>query len=410
MLEGGLVKQLYDVHGQGVSIREIADRLGLARNTVRKYLRADAVPKPAPRPARDSKLDPYTPYLQHRLHAGVMNCEVLLRELRTQGYTGGMTILKDYVQPFRSPRHPQATMRFETEPGDQAQVDFGRFRYHAPDGSSHLVWAFVLVLSWSRAMYVEFIRRADVASFIRCHVHAFEALGGMPRHCLYDNAKVVVLGRDSAGRPVWNHQFLDYALRAGIDLQLCRPYRPQTKGRVESGIKYLRGNFWPGARFVDDADLNRQVRSWCEEIANQRVHGTTHERPRDRLMTEQRHLQPPAPADRVLPFLRDSRKVGRDGFVQYDRAAYGVPWQWAGREVEVAATPLTVEIWQGAERLAVHPRALHPGQRFTLPGQWAGVARGTNRPPQEGIAVQIPAVEVERRSLQLYEHLLEGGR
>jgi transposase len=410
MLGGGLVKQLYDLHGQGVAIREIAERLGMSRNTVRKYLRAEEVPKPAPRPQRTSKLDPYKPHIDRRLAAGLTNCEVLLREIRSQGYPGGKTILKDYLQPRRPPRQPHATVRFETEPGEQAQIDFGRFRYQALDGSHHLVWAFVLVLSWSRAMYLEFIRRADVASFIRCHVHAFSYLGGTPQRCLYDNTKVVVLGRDGAGLPVWNTQFLDYALRAGINPQLCQPYRAQTKGRVESGIKYVRGNFWPGARFVDDADLNRQALVWCDEIANARIHGTTRERPADRLIIERSHLQPAAPADRVLPFLRETRKVGRDGFVQYDRAAYGVPWQWVGSEVEVAATPMTIEIWRGSERLAVHPRALHPGQRFTLPGQWTGLSSRSMRPGPEPLAIQIPSIEIQHRPRALYEQLLEGGR
>src|SRR6266567_3223216 len=126
MLGGGSVKQLYDLRGQGVSIREIAERLGIARNTVRRYLRADEIPKAKPRPARPSKLDPYKPYIRQRLTDGVTNHVVLLRELRAQGYSGGKTILKDYLRSLRPPRQPAATRRFETEPAEQAQVDFGR--------------------------------------------------------------------------------------------------------------------------------------------------------------------------------------------------------------------------------------------------------------------------------------------
>ena len=123
-----------------------------------------------------------------------------------------------------------------------------------------------------------------MATFLRCHVNAFAHLGGVPRRCLYDNAKVVVLGREEDGRPRWNPRFLDFALRVGFDSRLCRPYRPQTKGRVESGIKYLWNNFWPSARFTDLADLNRQVREWFSCVADIRVHGTTGERPKDRLL------------------------------------------------------------------------------------------------------------------------------
>ncbi len=96
----------------------------------------------------------------------------------------------------------------------------------------------------------------------------------MPRRCLYDNAKVVVLGRDVDGRPEWNSRMLDFALRVGFEMRLCRPYRAQTKGKVESGVKYVRRNLWPTVRFSDDADMNRQGMEWCETVANERVHGT----------------------------------------------------------------------------------------------------------------------------------------
>ncbi len=170
---------------------------------------------------------------------------VLLREVRARGYSGGYTILKEYVQPRRRRRQPRATVRFETGPGEQAQVDWGRLSYITEDGRKRRVWAFVMVLSWSRALYVEFVRRADVATFMRFHVNAFEYFGSVPRRCLYDNAKVVVLGRDDAGRPEWNSRMLDFALRVGFEMRLCRPYRAQTKGKIESGVKYVRRNLWP---------------------------------------------------------------------------------------------------------------------------------------------------------------------
>jgi transposase len=152
MLGGRNVQALYELHGQGRSIRGIAQTLGIARNSVRKYLRASEIPKPQPRPQRPSKLDGYREQVHKRLTEGVDNCVVLLRELRAQGYTGSYTILKDYVQPLRRRRAPIATVRFETRPGEQAQIDFGLFRYRTPEGRLHSVWAFVLVLSWSRAV------------------------------------------------------------------------------------------------------------------------------------------------------------------------------------------------------------------------------------------------------------------
>jgi hypothetical protein len=287
-------------------------------------------------------------------------------------------------------------------------VDFGHFRYETPDGATKTVWAFVLVLSWSRAMYVEFVRRADTATFIRCHLNAFQYLGGIPTRCLYDNAKVVVLGRDDAGAPVWNPQFLDFSLRLGFGLTLCRPYRPQTKGRVESGVKYVRRNFWPGARFTDLDDLNRGGVQWCDEVANVRVHGTTKERPQDRLAQERSVLHALPGRERLLPFLRETRKVGRDGFVHWDGGVYGVPWAWAGATVQVQPGLQVVELWVGEERLAIHPRATRAGQRFPLPGQWAGLGRPTERPRREAIGRQVQRDDhVEQRPLSTYAALVE---
>lgn len=404
------MKRLYELHGQGLSIRQIAAELGIARNTVRTYLRAEGVPKAKPRPKRGSRLDPFAPHIDERLAAGVNNCVVLLRELRARGYTGGYTILKDYVHPRRRPRQPKATVRYETEPGHQAQVDFGQCRYATDGGATKQVWVFVMVLSWSRAISVEFVARADEATFLSCHHHAFVAFGGIPRTCLYDNTKLVVLERDGEGEPVWQRSFLDFCRRLALTPRLCQPYRPRTKGRVERGIDYVKENFWPSARFTDLLDLNTQAQGWVRTVADVRIHGTTGERPALRLERERAHLLAlPAPAT-VQPLLRETRKVGRDGFVRWDGSSYGVPWRWAGHLVEVQASATLVEIWASDERLAVHPRATHPYQRFVLPGQWDGLPMGDGRPPRDPLATQLPAVEVEARSLGVYAAVAEEGR
>ena len=406
MLEGGNVRQIFELRGQGRSIRGIARTLGISRNTVKKYLNSPGIPKARPRPKRPSMLDPFKEHILARIADGVLNCEVLLRELRALGYRGGKSILKDYVKPFRPLRQPKATLPFETRPGDCAQVDFGAFQYRTPDGRVRHLWAFVMVLSWSRAIYVEFVRRADVGTFIRCHINAFRHFGGVPARCLYDNAKVVVVGRDDVGRPVFNARFLDFCLRIGLDITLCRPRRAQTKGRVERAIKYIRDNFWPTVRFTDLADLNRQALAWAASVADLRVHGTTKERPVDRLAQERLLLQAlPAP-ESLATFLREDRRVGRDGYVQWEQSWYGWSIEWAGREVQVQPLADVVELWSGDQRLIVHPRATSPGQRFKAPGQWAGLKIDDRSPAREALAVQIPTIEVERRPLAAYDEML----
>ena len=384
--------------------------MGLARNTVLRYLNSPEAMVPKPRPPRGSRLDPYTEHIDRRLAEGLENCVVLLRELRTLGYQGSYTVLVEYVRPRRRGRQPEATMRFETAPGEQAQVDWGSLPYVGEDGKRRRVWVFVMTMGWSRACYVELVRRADTAAFIQCHANAFEYLGGVPLRCLYDNAKVVTLGRDDDQRPVWNQRMLDFALRVGFEIRLCQPYRAQTKGKVESGVKYVRRNMWPSLRFTDDADRNRQALEWCDVVANARVHGTTYRIPWEMLEEEQAYLGKLPDRATLAQYLREDRKVARDGFVSWEDSRYGVHWKWVGRVVQVGQRRGTVEIWASDERIAVHPRAQRPGQRFILPGQWQGLPRGDNRPRREAVAVQVPVGEVERRSLDVYELAAGGAR
>ena len=177
---------------------------------------------------------------------------------------------------------------------------------------------------------------------------------------------------------------LDFALRVGFEMRLCRPYRAQTKGKVESGVKYVRRNLWPTVRFSDDADMNRQGMEWCETVANERWHGTTMQQPKELLAKERAHMLALPERSGLAPYLREERKVG---------VGSGM-----------------VEIWSGSDRLAVHPRAHRRGQRLTLPGQWAGLVNGDEGPMREAVAVQVPAGQVERRSLEAYEMATGGVR
>ena len=229
------MKEIYEMKGAGRSIRGIAGELDIAGNTVRRYLKSPEAMRPKHRPSRGPKLDACTEYVDRLVSEGLENCVVLHRELRALGYDGGYCSLKSHVSPRRRRRQPDATMRFETAPGEPAQVDWGSLAYLDQDGRKRRIWLFVMTLGWSRTCYVELVRRADTAAFIQCHVNAFEYLGGVPRRCLYDDAKVVALGRDEDQQPVWNQRMLDFAMRVGFEVRLCRPYRAQTKGKMESG-------------------------------------------------------------------------------------------------------------------------------------------------------------------------------
>lgn len=399
--------KLHELRAQGKSIREIARITGHSRNTVRKYLRNRELPAPKPRPRRVSKLDPYLDELHYWMDEGIFNCEVLLERLQAKGYTGSRTILKDYVKRFRPPRRPKAVMRFETGPGEQAQVDWGVCKYRDTHGHERKVNVFVMTMGYSRDMYVEFTNRADISTFLRCMTNALQHFGGCPQHVLFDNPKIVVLERDESGEPKWNPLFADFALAVGFTPRLCQPRRPQTKGKVESGIKFVKGNFWPGRRFTDLTDLNHQALAWCEN-KSRRIHGTTGERPCDRCPLEKAKLQAlPSPAV-LARFSTETRTVSRDGFVSFDGSRYGVPWKLAGLEVQVRQTGTYVEVLHRGERVVVHPKALLPRTTVSLVGQYQDIP--LTQPPRyrPPMAVQLAAPEVEVRSLQIYEQLAGG--
>lgn len=409
MLGGVEVVEVMRLRAEGLSVKEIARRTGFSRNTVRKYLRAPEVPKYGPRVAKSSKLDTFKPFLERRTTEGVWNAERLLRELRAMGYEGGKTILKDYLKPLRPARVPRVAVRYEVAPGEEAQVDFGVFPYLDGEGRRRSVSAFVLVLSFSRAMYVEFVQRQDVSTLLRCHLAAFEALGGVPRRVLYDNMKAVVVARE-AERVTFHPRLLDFALLAGFEPRACRPYRAQSKGRVERGVGYLRESFWPAVRFTTLTDLNRQVQGWLAEVANVRVHGTTHQRPIDLLAVEAASLTRLRPRAAFQNLLIEERRVGRDAFVSYAGSRYGVPWAHAGGVVSVSASATVVEIRSAAgEVIARHPRALVNGLTVSLPGQYHGAPLGATSRPGKALAFQVLGPEVEVRALSAYEALAGSG-
>jgi transposase len=276
---------IVSLHKQGLSIKAIARKLGLSRNTVRAALRRDGPPERAPQGRPPSKLEPYKDYLVARLtEFPELSVEALLDEVRELGYEGQISILKDFTRPYRI-RRREPVVRFETAPGLQAQVDFADLGRHEIAGVATDVYLFVMVLGFSRALYVEAITDCRSETFLACHVNAFHAFGGMPREILYDNAKVVAI-EHSRTVLTFNASLLDFAGRFGFRPRLCRPYRAKTKGKVERAIRYVKDRCLTGRTFRDLSDMNAQIAHWVDTRANTRTHATTGERPVDRLARE----------------------------------------------------------------------------------------------------------------------------
>jgi len=277
-----------------MSLRKIAEQVGCSVNTVRNHLAADALPKYQRQKCQVTKLEPYKNYLQERQLAARpawIPATVLLREIIEQGYSGGRTQLRDYMYSLKPSLPIEPIVRFETAPGEQMQVDWVEFR----KGKNPL-YAFCATLGFSRVSYVVFVTDMKVETLIDCHEKAFSAFGGIPKQGLYDNMKTVVIERDIDGEGVhrFHAGFLDYARHCGFVIKLCRPYRAKTKGKVERFNGYLRRSFYVPLVVqlkqvgldLDAVTANIEVSHWLKDIANVRIHGTTHARPGERLSEE----------------------------------------------------------------------------------------------------------------------------
>lgn len=282
---------------QGVSIREMARQLGCSRNTVRRYLREANARRYKPRQARATKLEPYKAYLQGRIEAARPHwipATVLLREIQEMGYPGGVTQLKAFLAGYKH-REPEPVVRFETPPGQQMQADFTHIRR----GRDPLL-AFVATLGYSRSSWVRFTTDERAETWFGCLRQAFFHFGGVPQHVLFDNAGAIILERDAygAGHHRWHSGLLAVAEEFGFTPRVCQPYRARTKGKVERFNGYLKRSFCvplaaslkqAGLRF-DVTAANAHIGRWLTEVADQRVHGTTGERPAKRLQEERQAL------------------------------------------------------------------------------------------------------------------------
>lgn len=338
---------------QGLTQREVARRLGISRNTVAR-LAGQPAPQPYRRKALPSKLDPFKPYLVQRYVEHELSSPRLLEEIRPMGYAGSVDVLRRFLKTLRTQGQAQAkaTVRFETPPGHQAQVDWaycGSF----PDAQGVLqkTYAFVMVLAFSRMLYVEFTTAMDLLTLLACHQQAFAFFGGWPREVLYDNM-AQVKGPHSAD---WNPLFLDFAHHYGFTPRTCRVRRPRTKGKVERAIRYVKQSFLAGRSFADLEALNASVRHWLEHTANTRVHATTEQRPVELLSQEQLTALAAQPAYRLAG--KRTRKVSAEGFVHLEGSRYSVMPEHVGQEVLIEVGEQRVVIRSGELVIAEHPRA-----------------------------------------------------
>jgi transposase len=401
--------EIQKLHHDGVSITEIGRRLALDRKTVRKYLRQ--APRAYQRKPRSWKVDVWRTYLRERWEQGVHNAYRLFGEIQKRGYAGGYTQVKKVVRTWRSEEQERAFVRFETSPGEQSQMDWGHFGNWA----GTRLYAFVLMLCFSRMRYVEFTQRQDSETLLNCLVHAFHYFGGVTATLLTDNMKTVVVERVE-GQPQWNPRFLDFAAYYGFVPRVCHPYRPETKGKVESTIRYLRTSFWPGVSFASLSDLNRQAFQWCEE-ANGRMHATTRAVPVERWPQE--HLPALAGRPDYDTSYVSYRQVSKDCLLSYRGNRYSVPHTYAGKTVTVreGLDSGTIRIFHQQDRIAEHRLASGKGKMVMEAAHYGSLPRKNRQAvealplpvieliPGPGVGLHHVVPQVETRSLAIYEEV-----
>lgn len=315
---------------QGFSIRAIARKLGIHRKTVKKYLEGKDFPKYTV-VSRHSGLEPYHQMIKDWLGTQDYWATQIHDLLVKQGYRGGYETVKRYVRIVKEHRDRIAYLRFETMPGQQAQVDFADFQTVSDSGYVQTLYVFLMVLGYSRQMYIEFVECCTMTVFLDCHQNAFRFFGGVPQEVLYDNMKNVVVRRH-VGRAQFNSTFLDFAAHYGYKPVACPPYSPWYKGKVERPIDYLRERFWRGYQYLDLDRVNRDVREWNETVAMERIHGTTKEQVKIRFERERSHLGelPNRPYDTSEKVFR---KVYKDCQVSFGGNRYVVPHTLVRRSV-----------------------------------------------------------------------------
>ncbi|OGW42243.1 MAG: hypothetical protein A2010_01915 [Nitrospirae bacterium GWD2_57_9] len=401
---------------QGCSIRAIARKLGIHRKTVRKYLENKEFPKY--RSAnRKSGLEPYHQMITDWLSSEDYHATRVHDLVVKQGYQGGYETVKRFVREVKEQRDRIAYLRFETLPGQQAQVDFADFQIVTAAGELQTLYVFLLILGYSRQMYIEFVERCTMTVFLDCHQNAFRFLGGVPAEILYDNMKNVVVRRH-VGKAEFNATFLDFAAHYGYKPAACPPYSPWYKGKVERPIDYLRERFWRGYQYTDLDRANREVLDWNTTVAMERVHGTTREQVKIRFDRERSHLGqlPNRPYDTSEKVFR---KVYKDCQISFGGNRYVVPHTLAGKSVLLKIKNGTLRVYDDANLAAEYQIPEAKGQLLEHPGFYEALKKDKEQQARKyrgspgkakatrGLIKNGLLHEVQRRPLSAYQALLE---
>jgi len=380
VLDAREVQGIFGLLGRGWQVKAIARELGMARNTVRAWVRRGPDAE-RPRTGRPLALVGQEDWLKARFLAGVRNADVLRQELAERGVLVSIRTVERFVSPLRAEamNTERATLRFETDPGQQMQIDFGE-KWIEVAGERVKAFVFVATLGYSRSTFARVYPTLRQRHWLEGLEAAMQHFGGATKECLVDNAKALVIHwKDD--EPHYHPEFKAFCAHWGMRPRACRPYRPRTKGKVESGVKYVKGNALGRLAYTSWDAVHAHLDWWMAEIADVRIHGTTQERPIDRFEREAAELLPLGNHASYLKVRRLVRKVTSDCRVELDTNRYSIPFELVGQSVnlEVVCGEMTV-LWRG-KLVAEHD--ILPGRFGTIqvPSHLEGLVRKTHNMP-----------------------------
>lgn len=393
---------------KGLSYKEIGKKYHIDQRTAKKYAEAETKPVYSLSGPKASKLDPFRRQIEQWLEEAPYSARKIYEKLVEQGFEGKYSIVKAIVHDLKKEQDEKATVRFETMPGLQGQVDWAFFEDHLvlENGRMRKLYCFLMILGYSRMRYIEFVTDMTTTTLIRCHQNAFRYFGGYPQEILYDNMKQVVVKRLlKQEESTLNSQFEDFAGFYGFRPVLCRPYRGQTKGKVERTVQYVRRDFMVGIQYRSLADLNGQAVNWCNKV-NGKTHATTARVPFDLLRKEELS---PLKREYIMDRI-NLRRVQKDCLISFSGNQYSVPSEYVGKDVAVVALDSLLAVYHNSKQIATHKLSYQNREMVVNPSHYRRLTvkqtfETENTLFEEDNLIDFP---VQRINLSVYDEVLEA--
>jgi transposase len=352
------------LYRDGLNANQIARQLGLNAKTVRRWLKKNKY-QPRLQPKIPGILDPYKPLIVRWITLYPYSARQVFEKLKLKGYPGGYTVVKEFVRLTR-PKPSQSFLTLKFEPGECAQVDWGSYGAIQVGNTTRRLSFFVMVLCYSRKLYVEFTLAEKMEHFLQCHRNAFDYFHGSVDRVMVDNCKVAVLQHQRYQEPQFNPRYLDFANHYGFKIVACGVAKPHEKGRVENAVGYVKKNFLAGHQFSDFSQLNPAAKLWLETVANQREHGSTKRKPEEMFAEEKGRLKP-LPTIGYDTSVIETLRASPTFRIRLDSNLYSVPFRFASKLLQVKKYPDRLCVYHDERLIALHRRSYERYQDYENP-------------------------------------------